>query len=156
LTEVQLLGHVVSSEGIFVNPSIVQEVLDWKPPRTVHQVQSFLGLAGYCHRFILNFSKIVKPITNLLKKEEKFVWNAERDEAFQTLKKLLTTSPVLAQPDITKSFDVYCDTSGTRLGCVVMQEGCVIAYSSCQLCPHEEHYPTHDLELAVVVHALRT
>jgi hypothetical protein len=139
-----------------VNPSIVQEVLDWKPPRIVHQVQSFLGLAGYYHRFILNFSKIVKPITDLLKKEEKFVWNAERDEAFQTLKKLLTTSLVLAQPDITKSFDVYCDASGTRLGCVVMQEGCVIAYSSCQLCPHEEHYPTHDLELAVVVHALRT
>jgi hypothetical protein len=156
LTEVQLLGHVVSSKGISVNPSIIQEVLNWKPPRTVHQVQSFLGMAGYYHRFILNFSKIVKPITDLLKKEEKFVWNAERDEAFQTLKKLLTTSPVLAQPDITKSFDVYCDTSGTRLGCVVMQEGCVIAYSSCQLCPHEEHYPTHDLELAAVVHALRT
>jgi hypothetical protein len=70
---------------------------------------SFLGLAGYYRRFILNFSKIAKPITDLLKKEEKFVWNAERDEAYQTLKKLLTTSPVLAQPDITKSFDVYCD-----------------------------------------------
>jgi hypothetical protein len=63
---------------------------------------------------------------------------------------------VLAQPDITKSFDVYCDTSGTGLGCVHMQEGCVIAYSSCQLRPHEEHYPTHDLELVTVVHALRT
>jgi hypothetical protein len=93
---------------------------------------------------------------DLLKKEEKFVWNVERDEAFRTLKKLLTTSPVLAQPDITKSFDVYCDTSGTGFGCVLMQEGHVIAYSSHQLRPHEEHYPTHDLELAAVVHALRT
>jgi hypothetical protein len=73
---------VVSSEGISVDPSKVQEVLDWKPPRTVHQVRSFLGLAGYYCRFILNFSKIDKPITDLLKKEEKFVWNAERDEAF--------------------------------------------------------------------------
>jgi hypothetical protein len=91
-----------------------------------------------------------------LKKEEKFVWNAKRDEAFQTLKKLLTTSPVLAQPDITKSFDVYCDASGTGLGCVLMQEGHMIAYSSHQLHPYEEHYPTHDLELAIVVHALRT
>jgi hypothetical protein len=63
---------------------------------------------------------------------------------------------VLAQSDITKSFDVYCDTSGIGLGCVLMQEGRVIAYSSCQLRPHEEHYPTHDLELATVVHALRT
>jgi hypothetical protein len=139
-----------------VDPGKVHEVLDWKPPRTVHQVRSFLGLAGYYHRFILNFFKIAKPIIDLLKKEEKFVWNAERDEAFQTLKKLLTTSPVLAQLDITKSFDVYCDASGTRLGCVLMQEGHVIAYSSRQLYPHEEHYPTHDLELATVVHALRT
>jgi hypothetical protein len=63
---------------------------------------------------------------------------------------------VLAQPDITKSFDVYCDASGTGLGCVLMQEGHVIAYTSRQLRPHEEHYPTHDLELAAIVHALRT
>jgi hypothetical protein len=113
-------------------------------------------LAGYYHKFILNFSKIAKPITDLLKKEEEFVWNAERDEAFRTLKKLLTTSPVFAQPNIAKSFDVYCDASGTRLSCVLMQEGRVIAYSSRQLCPHEKHYPTHDLELATIVHALRT
>jgi hypothetical protein len=69
---------------------------------------------------------------------------------------LLTTSPVLAQPDIAKSFDVYCDASGIGLGCVLMQEGRVIAYSSCQLRLYEEHYPTHDLELAAVVHALHT
>jgi hypothetical protein len=69
---------------------------------------------------------------DLLRKEEKFVWNAECDEAFQTLKKLLTTSPVLAQPDITKSFDVYCDASGTGLGCVLMQEGRMIAHCHTQ------------------------
>jgi hypothetical protein len=65
-----------------MDPSKVREVLDWKPPRNVHQVQSFLGLAGYYRRFIPNISKIAKPITDLLKKEEKFIWNAERDEAF--------------------------------------------------------------------------
>jgi hypothetical protein len=156
LTKVQFLGHVVSSEGISVDPSKDREVLDWKPPRTVHQVWSFLCLAGYYHRFIPNFSKIAKPIMDLLKKEENFFWNAEHDEAFQTLKKLLTTSPMLAQLDITKSFDVYCDTSGTELGCVLMQEGHVIVYSSRQLRLHEEHCPTHDLELAAVVHALHT
>jgi hypothetical protein len=139
-----------------VDPSKVREVLDWKPPRTVHQVRSFLGLADYYRRFIPNFSKIVKSITDLLKKEEKFIWNAERDETFQTLKKLLITSPMLAQPNIAMSFDVYCNTSGTGLGWVLMQEGRVIAYSSHQQRPHEEHYPTHDLELVVVVHALRT
>jgi hypothetical protein len=156
LTEVQFLGQMVSSEGISMDLSKVREVLDWKPPRTMHQVRSFLGLAGYYHRFIANFSKIAKPITDLLMKEEKFVWNAEHNEAFWSLKKLLTTSPVLAQPDITMSFDVYCDASGTGLGCALMQEGRVIAYSSHQLRPHEEHYPTHDLELAAVVHALCT
>jgi hypothetical protein len=114
---------------------------------------AFSAWPDYYHRFILNFSKIFKPISDLLKKEEKFVWNAECDEAFQTLKKLLTTSPVLAQSDIAKTFNVYYDTSSSRLGCVLMQ-GRVIAYSTHQLRPHEEHYPTHDLELADVVHAL--
>jgi hypothetical protein len=71
------------------------------------------------------------------------------------LKTLLTTAPVLAQPDIEKPFDVYCDASGIGLGYVLMQEGRVIAYSSRQLRRHDEHYPTHDLELAVVVHALK-
>jgi hypothetical protein len=139
-----------------VDLSKVREVLDWKPPRTVHHVRSFLSFGGYYCRFIPNFSKIAKPITDLLKKEEKFVWNVERNEAFQTLKKLLSTSPVLAQPNIAKSFDVYCDASGTGLGYVLMQEGRMVAYSSCQLRPHKEHYPTHDLELAAVFHALRT
>jgi hypothetical protein len=76
LTEVQFLGHVVSSEGISMDPSKVREVLYWKPPRTVHQVRNFLGLAGYYRIFIPNFSKIVKPITDLLNNEDKFVWNA--------------------------------------------------------------------------------
>jgi hypothetical protein len=139
-----------------MDPRKVRDALDWKPPRMVHQIYSFLGLAGYYCRFILNFSKIIKPITDFLKKHEKYAWNAERDEAFQTLKKLLTTSPMLAQPDITKSFDVSCDASGTRLGCVLMQDGHVMVYSSRQLHHHEEHQPTHDLELAAVVLALRT
>jgi hypothetical protein len=93
-------------------------------------VQSFIGLVGYYRRFILNFSKISKPIIELLKKGNKYVWSKDLDETFLTLKKLLTTSQVLAQPDIAKSFDVYCDASGTNLGCVLMYEGRVISYSS--------------------------
>jgi hypothetical protein len=95
----------------------------------VHYVRSFLVLAGYYRRFIPNFSKIAKPITELLKKENKYVWSEACDEAFQTLKKLLTTSPVLAQPDIAKSFNIYCDASGMGLGCILMQEGQVVSYS---------------------------
>jgi hypothetical protein len=120
------------------------------------EVRSFLRLAGYYRRFILNFSKIVKPITELLKKGNKYVWSEACDEAFKHLKKLLTTSPVLAQPNTTRPFDVYCDASGTGLGGVLMQEGLVISYSLRQLRRHEEHYPTHDLELVVVVMALWT
>jgi hypothetical protein len=82
LSKVEFLGHVISSEGISVDPGKVREVLDWKPPRSMHQVHNFLSLAGYYRRFILNFSMISKPIIDLLKKEEKYVWNAERDEAF--------------------------------------------------------------------------
>jgi hypothetical protein len=129
LDEVPFLGHVILSEGITVGPSKVRDVLEWQPPRIVHQVYNLLGLVGYYRRFILNFSKISKPITEVLNKGTKYVWSEACDEAFQTLKKLLTTSPVLAQPDIAKSFNVYCDASDTRLGCVLMQEGQVIAYS---------------------------
>jgi hypothetical protein len=127
---VSFLGHVISPEGIVVNPSKVRDVLDWKPPKSVHQVRSFLGLVSYYRMFILNFSKISKPITKLLKKDTKYVWSKDYDEAFQILKKLLTTSPVLAQPNIAKPFDVYCNASGTSLECVLMQEGRVISYSS--------------------------
>jgi hypothetical protein len=97
----------------------------------------------------------VKPITSLLKSDIKFNWSSKCNEAFEQLKVLLTTAPVLAQPDIEKPFDVYCDASGSGLGCVLMQEGRVIAYASRQLRRHEEHYPTHDLELAAMLHALK-
>jgi hypothetical protein len=97
----------------------------------------------------------VKPITSLLKNDTKFNWSLRCNEAFEQLKVLLTTAPVLAQPDIEKPFDVFCDASGSGLGCVLMQEGRVIAYASRQLRRHEEHYPTHDLELAAMVHALK-
>jgi hypothetical protein len=123
INEVSFLGHVISLEGIVVDPGKVKDVLDWKPPTYVTQVHSVLGLAGYYRRFILNFSKIAKPITELLKKGNKYVWSIDCEEAFLTLKKLLTTSLVIAQPDIAKPFDVYCDFSCTRLGCVLMQEG---------------------------------
>jgi hypothetical protein len=94
-------------------------------------------------------------MTELLKKEVKFCWDDKCEEAFHTLRKLLTTAPVLAQPDSTQPFDVYCDASRTGLGCVLMQNNRVIAYASRALRNHEQNYPTHDLELAVVIHALK-
>jgi hypothetical protein len=106
-----------------VDPGKVRDVLDWKSPTSVTQVCSFLGLASYYRRFILNFSKISKPIIELLEKGNNYMWSKDYNEAFNTLNKLLTTSPVLAQPDIAKPFDIYCDASGIGLGCVLMQEG---------------------------------
>jgi hypothetical protein len=155
LKKVPFLGHVISTEGIAVDSSKIQEVLDWKSPKSVTQIRSFLGLAGYYCRFIPNFSKITKPMTQLLEKEAKFKWSPQCEEAFLTLKKFLTTALVLAQPDIEKSFDVYCDAFGTGIGGVLMQDGRAIAYTSQQLWRHEEHYPTHDLELLAFVHTLK-
>ena len=85
----------MSAEGVAVDPSKVKDILDWKPPTTIHQVRSFLGMAGYYRRFIPDFSRISKSITRLLKNQAKFVWSSDCEEAFQTLKRLLTTAPVL-------------------------------------------------------------
>jgi hypothetical protein len=155
LKEIKFLGHTISQDGISVDPEKVQEVMDWKPPTIVRQIQSFLGLAGYYRRFIPDFSIIAKPMTELLKKGVKYDWSQKCEDAFHTLRQHLTTAPVLAQPDNTKPFEVYCDASGTGLGCVLMQDNRVIAYASRALRPHEQKYPTHDLELAAVVHALK-
>ncbi|WVZ80930.1 hypothetical protein U9M48_028363 [Paspalum notatum var. saurae] len=155
LKEVAFLGHILSAKGVAVDPSKVEDVLNWKQPQTVTEIRSFLGLVGYYRRFIEDFSRISKPMTTLTQKNAKFAWSPKCEEAFGTLKKLLTSAPVLAQLDITKPFDVYCDASGSGLSCVLMQEGRVIAYASCQLRKHEVNYPTHDLELLAVVYALK-
>jgi hypothetical protein len=155
LKSVKFLGHTISHDGISVDPSKVQEVADWKPPKSVHQICSFLGLAGYYRRFIPDFSRIAKPMTELLKKGVKFVWSEACEKAFHTLRKHITSAPELVQPDNSKLFEVFCDASGTGLGCVLMQEGRVIAYASRALRPHELNYPTHDLELAAIVDALK-
>jgi hypothetical protein len=122
LDSVKFLGHTISKDGISVDHSKVQEVMDWKPPKSVHQIRSFLGLPGYYHRFIPDFSRIAKPMTKLLKKGVKFVWTEACDQAFHTLIEHLTSAPVLTQPNMTKPFEVFCDASGTGLGCVLMQE----------------------------------
>jgi hypothetical protein len=138
-----------------VDPGKVKDVLDWVVPQTVKEVRSFLGLAGYYRRFIENFSKIAKPLTSLLEKGMIFSWTDERQKAFEELKKRLTTAPVLTLPDQSKGFIVYCDASRDGLGCVLVQKGRVIAYASRKLRRHELNYPTHNLELAAVVHSLK-
>jgi hypothetical protein len=130
-------------------------MMNWKPPTAVRQIRSFLGLARYYRRFILDSSRIAKPMMELLKKGAKFEWGQKCEDAFHTLRQHLTTTPVLAQPNNKKPFDVYCDASGTGLGCVLMQDNRVIAYASRALRPHEQNYLTHDLELAAVLDTLK-
>jgi hypothetical protein len=155
LKEVKFLGHVLLENGISVDPCKVQQVMEWKAHIPVSKIRSVLGLVVYYRRFIPDFSKIAKPMTRLLEKDHKFSWTAECETSFCTLRTLLITTSVLAHPDIEKPFDVFCDTSRIGLGCVLMQDGKVIAYASRQLRKHEIDYPTHDLELAVVVHVLK-
>ncbi|GKE48018.1 putative reverse transcriptase domain-containing protein [Tanacetum coccineum] len=126
--EHEFLGHVINRDGIYVEPSKIKAVKNWKAPRTPSEVRSFLGLAGYYHRFIENFSKIAKPLTVLTQKSKTFGWGEEQENTFQTLK---------------------------GLGCVLMQRGKVIAYASRQLKIHEKSYTTNDLELGAVVFALK-
>nr|ABA93571.1 retrotransposon protein, putative, Ty3-gypsy subclass [Oryza sativa Japonica Group] len=129
LSKVKFLGHVISAGGVAVDPSNVESVTNWKQPKTVSEIRSFLDV--------------------------KYKWSEECEQSFQELKNRLISAPILILPDPKKGFQVYCDASKLGLGCVLMQDGKVVAYASRQLRPHEKNYPTHDLELAAVVHALK-
>ncbi|KAJ9545199.1 hypothetical protein OSB04_024906 [Centaurea solstitialis] len=155
IREVHFLGHVVNKEGIHVDPAKVEAVKKWEAPKTPTEIRQFLGLAGYYRRFIANFSKIAQPLTTLTQKDKKFIWGEKQEEAFQLLKHKLCNAPILALPEGTNNFVVYCDASHQGLGCVLMQNEKVIAYASRQLKVHEKKYTTHDLELGAVVFALK-
>jgi hypothetical protein len=155
LEKISFLGHVISKEGISVDPKKVEAVVDWERPTNVHEIRSFLGLAGYYRRFVEGFSKLSGPLTALTKKNARFEWTEECEHSFQELKQRLVTAPILTLPSGSDGFVIYSDASRKGLGCVLMQNGKVIAYASRQLKNHELNYPTHDLELAAIVFALK-
>ncbi|GJX21502.1 reverse transcriptase domain-containing protein [Tanacetum coccineum] len=155
LSSVQFLGHVIDSKGIHVDPAKIESIKDWESPKTPTEIRQFLGLAGYYRRFIEGFSKISKPMTKLTQKNVKFNWGEKEETAFQTLKQKLCSAPILALPEGSENFVVYCDASHKGLGAVLMQKEKVIAYASRQLKIHEKNYTTHDLELGAVVFALK-
>ena len=155
LESVAFLGHVISKDGILVDPKKVEAIVNWERPKDVKEIR-FLGLAGYYRRFIEGFSKISLPMTRLTRKGTTFEWTTECEESFQKLKQRLTTAPVLTLPSSSEEFAIYSDASRSGLGCVLMQNGKVIAYASKQLKPYEQNYPTHDLELATIIFTLKT
>nr|GFC42551.1 putative reverse transcriptase domain-containing protein [Tanacetum cinerariifolium] len=155
IPKVQFLSHVIESQGIHVAPAKIESVKDWASPKSPTEIRQFLGLAGYYRRFIEGFSKIAKPITKLTQKKVKFEWGNKKEATFQLLKQKLCSAPILALPEGSKDFIVYCDASNKGLGAVLMQREKVISYASRQLNIHEKNYTTHDLELKAVVFALK-
>ncbi|GJZ54699.1 putative reverse transcriptase domain-containing protein [Tanacetum coccineum] len=141
--------------GIHVDPAKIESIKDWSTPKTPTEIRQFLGLAGYYRRFIEGFSKIAKSMTKLTQKGIKFDWGEKEENAFQLIKQKLCSAPILALPEGSEDFVVYCDASHKGLGAVLMQREKVIAYASRQLKVHEKNYTTHDLELGSVVFALK-
>ena len=133
----------------------VEAVMSWERPKSVFEIHSFLGLAGYNMRFIKDFSRLAAPMTRLTRKEVKFDWDDRCEEAFQELKRRLTIALIFIVLDREQGYTVYCDASRAGLRCILMQFGRVVAYGSRQLKNHEQNYPTHNMELAVVVFALK-
>ena len=130
LKEISFLGHIVSAEGIRVDPVKIEAVVNWKPPRSVTEVRSFLGIAGYYRRFVKGFSVIASPLTKLLRKGVMFEWSDKCQNSFEQLKEILVEAPVLTQPTSGKEYTLYSDASGIGLGCVLMQNDKVVAYAS--------------------------
>ena len=147
--EILYLGHVISSEGIVVDPKKIKSIMEWPVPKDVVDIRSFMGITRYYRRFIEGFSKIVYPITSLQKKGTQFNWSQKCQDSFNKLKELLTTAPILKVPDPDKDFTVCVDASKEGLGGVLTQEGLGGVLTQ------EGNYVTHDLELAAVIQALK-
>ncbi|GJY38784.1 putative reverse transcriptase domain-containing protein, partial [Tanacetum coccineum] len=155
ILKVQFLGHVIDSRGIHVDPAKIESIKDWASPKTPTEIHQFLGLAGYYRRFIEGFLKIAKSMTKLTQKGIKFDWGEKEENNFQLIKQKMCNAPILALPEGSEDFVVYCDASNKGLGAVLMQREKVIAYASRQLKVHEKNYTTHDLELGSVMFALK-
>ena len=145
----------MSTSAVSVDPEKVEAVMSWERPKSVFEICSFLVLVGYYMRFIEDFSRLAAPMTRLTRKEVKFDWDDRCEEAFQELKRRLTTAPILIVPDRGQDYTVYCDASRAGLRCVLMQSKRVVAYGSRQLKNHEKNYPTRDMELLAIVFTLK-
>ncbi|KAG8490493.1 hypothetical protein CXB51_015785 [Gossypium anomalum] len=146
---------VLRTLRIKVDPDKVKAVLEWNLPKNVIKVCSFLGLAGYYKMFVKGFKMLATPLTHLMKKKEKFERTDACQQSFEKLKTVLTEASILTQLESGVEYIVYTDASLNGLGYVLMHKGKVVAYASHQLKPHERNYPTHDLELAAMLLALK-
>ena len=148
------LRHIISEERIRVDLKKIEVIIEWKPPRNVTEVLSFL-VAGYYRMFVKGFSMTVAPMTRLLQKNMRFEWSEKCQASSEKLKAFLTEASVLTQPTYSKEYVIFSDASLNGIGCVLMQEGKVVAYASRQVKPHEKNYPMQDLELVAIVFTLK-
>ena len=156
---VEFLGHVITSSGVTMEPSKVNAILTWPIPTKISEVRSFLGLAGYYRRFIPKFAALTAPLTGLLKKDQHFVWSTIQQRAFDALKQVLMTQPVLLIPDFSLPFTIFTDASGKAIGAVLCQDQGnglqPLAYLSHTLTAAEQRYGTYDQEMLAIITALK-
>jgi hypothetical protein len=158
--ELDYLGHVISGEGISVDPSKIEAVKDWATPQDLKQLQSFLGLCNYYRRFVRNYPTLASPLNDLTKKAIPFSWGESQDKVFKELKDKLMTAPILKSADMSQPFEIQTDGSQTGPGAVLQQRGDnrvtrPVAYMSHKLNVTEQNNPTHDRELLAIVQALK-
>jgi len=153
MEEVEYLGHIVGREGVKVDPKKIQVMQDWPQPRTLKSLRGFLGLTGYYRKFFHNYSRIAKPLTQLLKKNS-FFWNEDAQQAFTALKNAMCSTPILALPDFTKSFLIECVASDTGIGAVLMHEGRPLAFTSQQLSGKNLGQSIYEKEMMAILHAV--
>jgi len=156
---VEFLGVVIRPKGVEMQKEKVEGVLNWSTPRNVKEVQKFLGLANYYRRFIKNFAKIAALLHVLVRKEQKWKWEKEQEEAFGKLKEAFTTEPVLAIPDIDREMRVEADASDYATGGVLLLKGedgkwRPVAFISKSLNTIERNYEIHDKKMLAVIRCL--
>ena len=155
-----LLGHVVSKSGLEVDLDKVKAILALTAPTNVREIRGFLGCVGYYRRFIKDYARQALPLTELLKKEEEFSWNPERQSAFEELKLILSKAPILSPPDWAKEFHITLDASGWCLGAILWQfddsnRESPVYYASRQMSPTERKYTTMEREALAVIYACK-
>ncbi|GJP42518.1 hypothetical protein CLOM_g2071, partial [Closterium sp. NIES-68] len=159
LEKVQFLGHMVSAQGVHVDPKKIEAVRTWKTPENVKELQQFLGFANYYNRFVPQYAKLAAPLTNLLKKNTPYKWETKHQEAVEQLKQALTSAPVLILPDPERDYVIEADASDQAVGAVLMQDQGnglqPIAYLSKKLHGAELNYPIHDKEALAIVIAFK-
>ncbi|MCO5611430.1 hypothetical protein L7F22_065683 [Adiantum nelumboides] len=149
------LGFIISADGISIDPEKIKDIVEWPQSSSVSKVRGFLGITGWYRIFVKDYALIVAPLIGLLKKGMRIDRKTGHEASFAELKGYLVSSSILKLLDFNKEFEVVTDAIGLALGGVLTQEGHPVAYTSSKLTDHKRNYPTHDLELLAVIHALK-